>query len=237
MAATKQKKRAKAKPRPRYGDKRPAILDAALRLFAANGAGATTVPMIADAANVAVGTLYCHFPSKEALANHLVEESCQAFCAHLWEGFPHEASFRQQFGFYWRRCLSFALERPEAYTFLHQRAKDLDLSAGAKKAMRELEETENWILDRGAAAGQLAPLPKAALSAMMHGAAKALLQAHFGGAIKLDDILVNQTEESCWAAVRVDSAPTPPWAGREGAQHGHFAKNLSAPTEGADGKI
>jgi AcrR family transcriptional regulator len=196
--------KAKAKARPRYGDKLPAILGAALKLFAANGAGATTVPMIAAAANVAVGTLYCHFPSKEALANHLVEESCQAFCKHLWEAFPYDAGFRQQFGAFWRRCLSFALERPDAYTFLHLRARDLDLSKEAKKAIQTLEETENWILDRGIAAGGLAPLPKAALGAMMHGAARSLLQAHFCGALKLDDFLVAQTEDCCWKAVAGD---------------------------------
>jgi AcrR family transcriptional regulator len=236
MAARLKQK--KTEVRPRYGNKRPAVLDAALKLFAANGVGATTVPMIAATANVAIGTLYCHFPSKEALANHLVAESCQAFCKHLWDAFPHEVSFRQQFGVFWRRYLSFALERPEAYTFLYQRAKDLDLSEEGQKALQTLEETENWILDRGIAAGGLAPLPKAALSAILHGTAKALLQSHFDGTLKLDEFLVSQTEECCWVAVGGISSQQSSGASKQPhIRLDYIAKKDSGLPKGIDVKI
>jgi AcrR family transcriptional regulator len=48
-------------------DKREAILAAALELFAERGFHGTAVPLVADKAGVGAGTLYRHFPTREAL--------------------------------------------------------------------------------------------------------------------------------------------------------------------------
>ena len=52
-------------------DKREAILDAALELFAERTFDGTAVPLIAERAGVAAGTIYRYFDSKEALVNAL----------------------------------------------------------------------------------------------------------------------------------------------------------------------
>ena len=48
------------------GDKREAVLGAALELFVERGFHGTTVPEIAERAGVGAGTIYRHFASKEA---------------------------------------------------------------------------------------------------------------------------------------------------------------------------
>jgi AcrR family transcriptional regulator len=53
------------------------VLDAALRLFAHHGYGATTVRSIADAAKLSVGNVYHHFPDKEAIFRTLLDEYWQ----------------------------------------------------------------------------------------------------------------------------------------------------------------
>jgi AcrR family transcriptional regulator len=47
------------------------IFEAALRLFREQGYGATTVEQIVQAAGVAKGTFFTHFPSKDALLDHI----------------------------------------------------------------------------------------------------------------------------------------------------------------------
>ncbi|MCW7461137.1 helix-turn-helix domain-containing protein [Leptospira limi] len=47
------------------------ILSAALELFTAKGFDGTAVPLIAERANVAAGTIYRYFASKEELVNSL----------------------------------------------------------------------------------------------------------------------------------------------------------------------
>jgi TetR/AcrR family transcriptional regulator, fatty acid metabolism regulator protein len=56
------------------GDKRRAILDAAIRVFARQGYHTTRVAEIADEAGVAYGLVYHYFRSKEAVMNELFTE-------------------------------------------------------------------------------------------------------------------------------------------------------------------
>lgn len=62
-------------------DKRRAILDAAIRVFARQGYHATRVSDIADEAGVAYGLVYHYFRSKEAVMNELFGERWQLLLA------------------------------------------------------------------------------------------------------------------------------------------------------------
>ncbi len=63
-----------AAERPAAVDKRRAILDGAIRVFARQGYHATRVADIADEAGVAYGLVYHYFRSKEAVMNELFAE-------------------------------------------------------------------------------------------------------------------------------------------------------------------
>ena len=52
---------------PRADNRLPAVLDAAAKLFAGRGYSATSMRDIAQAAGMLPGSLYYHFPAKEAL--------------------------------------------------------------------------------------------------------------------------------------------------------------------------
>lgn len=53
---------------------RERLLESARELFTTTGYHATTTPMLARAAGVAEGTIYRHFPSKQALLNSCYQE-------------------------------------------------------------------------------------------------------------------------------------------------------------------
>ena len=55
---------------------RKRILSVAQRQFAQRGFEATTTRDIARAANIAIGTLFNYFPTKESIVDHLVGETC-----------------------------------------------------------------------------------------------------------------------------------------------------------------
>lgn len=66
-------------PRPKFRrraqDRPDEILDAALRLFTAQGFAATRVDDVAAAAGLSKGAIYLYFPSKEALVEALVRRA------------------------------------------------------------------------------------------------------------------------------------------------------------------
>ncbi|MDQ0082041.1 AcrR family transcriptional regulator [Variovorax boronicumulans] len=62
-----------------------ALMDAAERLFIAKGIATTSIDDIAAGAQVAKGTFYLYFPSKEAMLGALQQRFVDTFCARLQE--------------------------------------------------------------------------------------------------------------------------------------------------------
>src|SRR5207249_12012009 len=75
----KQKKRVLKSPE----DRRQEILDAAQRVFSERGVSKVTVADIAEAAEVAKGTVYLYFGSKEHLLLALRDRFTDALLAHV----------------------------------------------------------------------------------------------------------------------------------------------------------
>jgi AcrR family transcriptional regulator len=76
--------RARGRPRTKPAElRREELLDAAQQLFIDKGVGATSIDDIANAAEVAKGTVYLYFPSKEALLHALQERFVAGFLERL----------------------------------------------------------------------------------------------------------------------------------------------------------
>src|SRR5690349_7018972 len=117
--------RIKQPPNP---EKRAAILEAALELFAEYGFHGTAVPQVAEKARVGAGTVYRYFASKEALVNELYQEWKMRLGLALVEDFPVEKPIRAQFHEIWARLQRFATRHPKALDFLelHHHGSYLD---------------------------------------------------------------------------------------------------------------
>ena len=120
-------------PRRAGGDKREAILEAALHLFVERGFFGTAVPEIADRAGVGAGTIYRYFESKEALVNAIYRQEKQHFAHVVLDDFPASAPTREQFRLLWTRMARFAAEHTNAFIFLelHHHARYLDAESRA----------------------------------------------------------------------------------------------------------
>lgn len=76
--------RARGRPRTKPAElRREELLDAAQRLFLDKGIAATSIDDIASAAEVAKGTFYLYFASKEVLLHELQERFVSAFLERL----------------------------------------------------------------------------------------------------------------------------------------------------------
>jgi AcrR family transcriptional regulator len=123
------------------GDKREAIMSAALQLFVERGFFGTAVPEIADKAGVGAGTIYRYFDSKEALVNALYRQEKLHFSHNVINEFPVAAPTREQFRLLWNRMAKFATTYPDSFVFLelHHHARYLDdESRAVEKRMLDL---------------------------------------------------------------------------------------------------
>jgi TetR/AcrR family transcriptional regulator, fatty acid metabolism regulator protein len=81
----------KKEPQPELG-KRERILDAAVKVFAAEGFYNARVSQIAEAAGVADGTIYLYFKSKDDLLINLFEDRMEQVNANLREAIATEST-------------------------------------------------------------------------------------------------------------------------------------------------
>lgn len=90
------------------------IFEAGVHLFLTRGYAETTVEMIAEAAGVAKGTFFVHFPSKEALLGHMGRAQMERIGAAIAAepGFE-QRDFRSQLAFIYRVFAAGAEEQPE----------------------------------------------------------------------------------------------------------------------------
>lgn len=133
------------------------ILAVAKRLFADQGAEATSMYEIAQAANVGQGTLYRHFADKSELCHALIKEDIQAFQARV-DGFIND---HESFPSALLRLEIFINEK----VFLTDSHLSLLVAAGGPQQKRFRGPFNQWMYDRlimlleeGVRAGELVPL-------------------------------------------------------------------------------
>ena len=189
---------------PQPTDRRDKILDAALVCFVAEGFHGTAVPEVSKRAGVATGTIYHHFPSKEALVNALYRKWKEQIARTVLTAFPPTGSVRDQFRAIWRAMYDFAKSYPDAFAFLelHNHRSYLDAESLAM---------ENRLKDFGAAMVQRAQkegLVKAGsttlLMELVFGAFIGMMRAHWEGRVKLDEPELELAEVACWDMIALE---------------------------------
>jgi AcrR family transcriptional regulator len=98
--------------RPKSPEKRKAILLAAAREIAQTGLGASTAK-IAKSANLAEGTLFTYFATKDDLLNELYIELKSDAYRRINANFPHAAALRERAKYIWTQYLLWAMENPD----------------------------------------------------------------------------------------------------------------------------
>lgn len=114
-------------------NKQEDIFDAAMQLFAERGYDGTTIPMIAEKANVGAGTIYRYFENKEALVNSLFSKSMLQLSEMIKTDFPVEANIREQFSHTYNRLFEFARNNVDAFLFTNSHCDSYFLDEQSKK--------------------------------------------------------------------------------------------------------
>jgi AcrR family transcriptional regulator len=101
-------------------DKRQNFLDAALKLFVANGVQNTSTAAIAKEAGTAAGTLFLYFPTKQDLINELVLQVAREQAENMKTLLQPSLSVRDTFFTIWSGSIRWFLENMDAYEYVQQ---------------------------------------------------------------------------------------------------------------------
>jgi AcrR family transcriptional regulator len=185
-------------------DKRERLLDAALELFELRGFDGVAVPEIAQMANVATGTIYRYFETKEALVNALYRRWKEAYNAAVLAPLEGAHSPREMFGIYWRRMAGFARAHPRAMRFLdlHHHAAYLD--AESCRAHNAYRDAAAHFIAAAREAGAIRTLHPALVVALMWGASAGLVKFAHEGVLRFDERAGEEMEEMLWRAIASD---------------------------------
>jgi AcrR family transcriptional regulator len=195
--------RAKRGRPPDRPDRRESILDAALQCFVERGFHGTAIPQIAEKADIAAGTIYHYFDSKEALVNALYRTWKAAIAQRVFTAFPQAAPVRTQFQVMWNEMVSFALGAPMAFAFieLHNHASYLDAESIAID--RNVKDFTVQVIRRAQTEGLVKSLDAYVLMELVFGAFIGMMRAHWENRISLTADVMAGAEQACWDTIAI----------------------------------
>lgn len=183
-------------------DKREAILDAALELFAKYGFYGTSILLVAERAKVGAGTIYRYFESKEALGNAVYQHAKETLYDALSKDFPWDLPFREQFHIFWQRMTEFAIDNPQTFQFLEKHSHESYLDETSRVVELKVWEPGLTFFEATCQQKITKPLPLNVLVAIVWGLFVGVMKAEQRGRYKLDEDLLNKIEQACWEAIR-----------------------------------
>jgi AcrR family transcriptional regulator len=149
---------------------REAVLDAALATFTQHTYGGTRMALVAERAGVAVGSIYRHFPSKEALGNAVFRRWKGRLLGYLRDAAGSDEPVRDSFGRLWRALLAFASDHPEAFAFLEYQQHEGYLDAESTALTDQVMAVGVDLIVRGQKAGEIRADEPTVLVALVYGA-------------------------------------------------------------------
>ncbi|CAM5775701.1 TetR family transcriptional regulator [Labrys miyagiensis] len=161
--------------RPLSEAKREAILMSATRLVAALGIGAPTAK-IAQGADIAEGTLFKYFATKDDLLNEIYLTLKTDLAKALNEAFPTHAEMRERGWHIWSHWIDWGAKYPDKRKAMRQLSVSERITTASRQAgtasFREVSAT----LEKAIAAGPLQGQPLAFVGALFESLAEATVE-------------------------------------------------------------
>ncbi|WP_394131274.1 TetR/AcrR family transcriptional regulator [Shewanella maritima] len=151
-------------------DKKQAVLDAALALFVEHGFHSTSTASIAKHAKVATGTLFHHFPSKEAILSALFVSIKTDFATDLAQQYQLTGQLKQDAQQLWQLAIDWAIKHPLKQQFFLQYSLSSSIPSSVRQyAMTEILTLITDLIEQGQQQGLIVNYPVSLMLENCHG--------------------------------------------------------------------
>jgi AcrR family transcriptional regulator len=187
-------------------EKPDVVIDAALELIAEHGFHGVSMSMIAEKANVGMGTIYRYFSSKDVLISEMYKVFEKKLYAALVIGYSKEKTVRERFSHLVSTLIRYFIKHPLEFRYMEQYhnspygvtfRKNLILN----HPVGELDIFKELFLE-GISQDVLKNLPILMLFSLGFGPLVSLTRDHIFSLLLLDDELIDKAVEGCWDGVK-----------------------------------
>ncbi len=187
------------------------IISAALSLIAEYGFHGASTQMIADKANVGVGSIYRYFKGKDDLIHAVANDVENNLGLALLKGDPEELPFKERFVRLSLNMTSHLIDNPAEFSFMEQyyaspygvsKGKEMLVwgNFGSKKSTGFFKS----LFEDGKAGQLIKDLPLVTLYALTLGSIVFLVNGRNAGLFDLDELTIQKTIEESWNVISED---------------------------------
>lgn len=180
------------------------IMQVALELIVENGFHGVTIAMIADQAEVGVGSIYLYFKSKDDLICKTHAYLREQMLAALATGYPEGRPIRERFLYGGIRLVNYFIISPMEFRFFEQFYNSpYGVAYRHDKIFnKEGQDILSKLFDEGRQQQIIKDLPQQILVALALGPLINICRNHILQYFELDELVITRTIEACWDAVR-----------------------------------
>lgn len=184
----------------RTSDKRSALLQAALELFAENGFNGSPTALIAKRAGVATGTLFFYFKNKDELIRELFKEVLSQIDSIAMEDEPEGMPIRERFIRAFSRILRYFLDNPKIFLFVDQ----YHFSPLRDRGVSTVGENEKlrMLLIQAREEKVIKDAPLLVLESIAFGPPAAIAREHASCGTPISDDVIDAVVQACWDGLK-----------------------------------
>lgn len=184
-------------------EKKQAIYKAMMELVSENGFHATPMSLVATKANVAAGTIYHYFESKDQLINSLYLELKQQINEVMLSQDDASKNHKERFFLFWSTLYEFFLKNPKEFLFLEQYANSPFIHQSSKEENGRAYQPLFNFVNQGMKAGVLREMDLELMTTLVYGSIVSTVKLTLSEQTNIDKSLVQSAIHSCWDGVKI----------------------------------
>ncbi|MEH0155533.1 TetR/AcrR family transcriptional regulator [Limibacter armeniacum] len=185
-------------------DKKAAVLNAALELIVENGFHGTPMSKVAKQANVAAGTIYHYFESKEEMIDTLYTTLKEEMGNALLRDDDTSLDYKERFYAFWQNLFLYFTQNPKEFVFLEQYANSPLISKSIKEDNVKHYLPVIQFLEEGIKLGILREMDSKLMTSLLYGNIISTAKLQLVEDYQISPELMNQAINSCWDSVKAN---------------------------------
>lgn len=184
-------------------NKKEIILKTTLDLVNKQGFYHLNMKQLAQEANVAAGTIYLYFDSKESLINELYKQIKKEFHDSILQGYQAKRDFQSNFFEMLGNAMQYYIAHSDCFSFIEQYTYSPFLFKETQEENLAILQPLQIIIQKAKANNDVKDLPENLLVALCHGPLVSMMKLYIAGKADLaNPSTQEQLVEACWQMIK-----------------------------------